>query len=1208
MGVARGVVTDGDARREKSLARRFIFALAWCLLLCGQCQQVDGATSLCAPGMTRRSRWNVALGNEVFSSPALSSDQKVLFVGSGAKLWAIHAVDGTLKWNFTTGGTVFSSPVISTDEKTVFVGGTNKFYAIHAANGTKKWEAGTKQRIESSPAVSSDGETVFVGTNTQDVAGAQGLLLGRLIAFHAANGTLKWLFEGNGSMKSSPAISNDQQVVFIGGGKDGKLYAIHAANGTKKWQFDVRQDYWRDFKFDPRIVGWPTPEVYSSTAVSDGDKLVFFGTACRRTRGRLYALNAADGSKKWSLETGGDVNSSPALSKDGKVVFVGSTDYKLYAIDVANGTKKWDWDTTGQVSSSPTLSSDGKAVFIGSERDRLYALNVADGTKKWMFRTSRQIRSTPVLSSDDETIYFGSHDERVYAVNTCSCPAGKHHPKHNPELPRSYVCGDCPAGKYSDRIESDTCIDCGEGQYSEATGMDSGSTCERCEKGKYAAHCSTGMASPKDCIKCGPGQTTKGTGAVGPGECHLDELIPITATIAATTFIVIFMTTLLLVTRRIRYRHKFTAVRLGRRRCGIHRWSLDFPRSSRFSHENVTEGARLGCGTFGEVNQGTLLVGKATLSIAVKHVLESKATDVQRQDTIVECRLQCELKSPFVVKCFGFLQGPGPGDFSILLELMDLGDLPGYCKSVVDKRGGRIPEATRLRWMIEVAAALEYMHASNLIHADVAARNLVLCHSKTGVSCKLSDFGLSHAIDPSQQAYLLPRGQPVPFRWTAPECLPCDANFVHGTVSSSSSSSSSSRGGSSGGGGDVLRLTRANDVWAFGVTIWEVEGLAACGELMKPLKGVPTENLYGDLITRKAKLEFKFSSNDKTIDTFKDLAHTAQKGCLRLRPWARATMSNIRQRLQAATLCEATLWKQEEIHKWLDRMGAPRIDSADLWDIDDYELLMSEILNDDTRPEYMDQLKGSLLQPDDPGSLNIRSTTPLIGQQLSIRLGQELTGLSELISFVEGDAWPRGTITGHPERFTWMAGRHKQRFHIRTQSYKAGVRATSAASAASATSATSAAQGPPDPLLPGSIYGTEVPGSVLKINPNLPSGSGGGKTRRLPGPRRSTGNSAPSVAGPEGDQATPGMASETKHAGGAPKHPASSSTPAASASAAASTARRWSRDVELTPLDVDSLGGGGEGRKKTDEDKVPQQGIIVTSRSEEDSSEVEHWV
>jgi outer membrane protein assembly factor BamB len=45
---------------------------------------------------------------------------------------------------------------------------------------------------------------------------------------------------------------------------------------------------------------------------------------------RLYALDS-EGHHRWSLELGGDVDSSPVLAADG-TLYVGSDDGRLYAI------------------------------------------------------------------------------------------------------------------------------------------------------------------------------------------------------------------------------------------------------------------------------------------------------------------------------------------------------------------------------------------------------------------------------------------------------------------------------------------------------------------------------------------------------------------------------------------------------------------------------------------------------------------------------------------------------------------------------------------------------------------------------------------------------------------------------------------------------------------------------------------------------------
>eukprot|EP00947_MAST-08B_sp_MAST-8B-sp1_P001667 g1667.t1 len=609
---------------------------------------------------------------------------------------------------------------------------------------------------------------------------------------------------------------------------------------------------------------------------------------------------------------------------------------------------------------------------------------------------------------------------------TCSdCASGRYNSAQG--LTNASDCSECPLGRWrgaKGATSLDQCIKCEAGKFGNTSGASEASKCYACKRGieytddpgqpacKSASFKGQNVTCDSDyyktndlCERCRAGQKSS------DDRTHC-VTSPTTVISVIVSLLVVLGSAALIIPRHLRYRRKYAVVKLGKRRCCHHRWRLDFPRQSRFSRLDVAEGAKLGNGAFGEVNQGTLQVGKATLRIAVKHVLESKATDAQRRDTIVECRLQCELESPFLVKCFGFTTGPGPGDFSILLELMDIGDLPRYMESVVGS-GGRIPEATRLRWMIEIASALEYMHASNLIHADLAARNLVLYHSKTGIGCKVTDFGLSHSIDPNTKTYMLPYGGSVPFHWTAPECLPCNANFLDIYSSSSGGGGGDSGGGAGSSAADrVLRLTPANDVWAFGITVWEIEGLAANGVLVKPFNDVPNKDLYDSLSTKKAKLEFKFTCNDKTIDTFKDPAEVVMKSCLRVRPWARCSMTDIRRRLQAATLCDAVDWEQDDVHKWLGRMGAPRVEGADLWDLDDYEMLLSELLNDDNRPDYVAELKEDM---DDDDLF-----------ALSGRLRGELAGLVDLVAFLDGETCPTGDMHGHPEQFTWLAKRDNQ--------------------------------------------------------------------------------------------------------------------------------------------------------------------------------------
>eukprot|EP00947_MAST-08B_sp_MAST-8B-sp1_P004197 g4197.t1 len=358
--------------------------------------QASSDTNACPAGLSR-GKWEFETGGEVRSSPALSSDDKTVFVGRDGfewinttmtgKFYAFNVADGTTKWVFETGNGVYSSPALSSDDKIVFVGSRDdSLYAINVADGTKKWEFVTGFHVDSSPALSSDDKIVFVGSMDN-----------KLYAINVADGTKKWEFDTGQSLwvLSSPVLSSDDKTVFVGS-LGFRLYAINVADGTLKWEFRTGN------------------AVRSSPVLSSDDKTVFVGSYDNK----LYAINVADGTLKWEFVTGNAVESSPALSSDDKTVFVGSNDNNLYAINAADGTKKWEFVTGGDVYSSPALSSDDKTVFVGSYDKKLYAINVADGTKKWDFVTGGDVWSSPVLSSDDKTVFVGSDDNKLYALST----------------------------------------------------------------------------------------------------------------------------------------------------------------------------------------------------------------------------------------------------------------------------------------------------------------------------------------------------------------------------------------------------------------------------------------------------------------------------------------------------------------------------------------------------------------------------------------------------------------------------------------------------------------------------------------------------------------------------------------------------------------------------------------------------------------------
>ena len=90
---------------------------------------------------------------------------------------------------------------------------------------------------------------------------------------------------------------------------------------------------------------------------------------------QLYAIRS-DGSLKWTYLTGGSIESSPAITAEGKVL-VGCMDNSLYCISSLGGLE-WSYATGAPISASPAIGS-GETVYIGSWDFSVYAIDPDGG-------------------------------------------------------------------------------------------------------------------------------------------------------------------------------------------------------------------------------------------------------------------------------------------------------------------------------------------------------------------------------------------------------------------------------------------------------------------------------------------------------------------------------------------------------------------------------------------------------------------------------------------------------------------------------------------------------------------------------------------------------------------------------------------------------------------------------------------------------------
>ena len=316
--------------------------------------------------------WTVPTGGEIYSSPAVLNG--IVYVGSGAKLYAFNAITGTQLWSAPTGGKIWSSPAVANG--IVYVGsGDRRLYAFNAITGKQLWTALTGGDIYTSSPVLANG-VIYVGSEDD-----------KLYAFNATTGAQLWTTPIRQYIRSAPAVANG--ILYVGAGY--KLYAFNAVTGRQLW-----------------VTGRSGYFYFSAPTVANG--IVYVGSF-DDNNDKLYAFNATTGRQLWAAPTGGKICSSPADANG--VVYIGSYDDKLYAFNATTGRQLWAAPTGGKICSSTAVANG--VVYVGSLDSKLYAFNSTTGAQLWTAPTRGEIYSSPAVANG--VVYVGSYDGKLYAFH-----------------------------------------------------------------------------------------------------------------------------------------------------------------------------------------------------------------------------------------------------------------------------------------------------------------------------------------------------------------------------------------------------------------------------------------------------------------------------------------------------------------------------------------------------------------------------------------------------------------------------------------------------------------------------------------------------------------------------------------------------------------------------------------------------------------------
>ena len=128
----------------------------------------------------------------------------------------------------------------------------------------------------------------------------------------------------------------------------------------------------------------------STAAIADGT--VFVGC----TDGKLYAVDLADGRKRWEFTT--ELGFAASAAVRAGQVYIGDYDGRFYSIDARSGKANWHVDTDAEINSSTNFYKEN--VLFGSQDGCLYCLQAETGKFVWKYESEDMIQCSPTVSGD----------------------------------------------------------------------------------------------------------------------------------------------------------------------------------------------------------------------------------------------------------------------------------------------------------------------------------------------------------------------------------------------------------------------------------------------------------------------------------------------------------------------------------------------------------------------------------------------------------------------------------------------------------------------------------------------------------------------------------------------------------------------------------------------------------------------------------------